>query len=61
LESGEPVAFRESFIVGAGWLGGWLAGSGVPVLLLHGGPGLSFSYLDDQTVGLALLGFSSVG
>ena len=45
---------RESFIVGAGGgsLAGWLEGSGTPVLLLHGGPGLSFSYLDDLAVEL---------
>jgi pimeloyl-ACP methyl ester carboxylesterase len=30
-----------------GSLAGWVAGSGQPVLLLHGGPGLSYSYLDD--------------
>jgi pimeloyl-ACP methyl ester carboxylesterase len=29
----------------AGSLRGWIAGSGEPVLLLHGGPGLSYSYL----------------
>lgn len=30
-----------------GTLAGWSAGSGPPVLLLHGGPGLSFSYVDE--------------
>lgn len=35
-----------------GVLAGWVAGSGAPVLLLHGGPGLSFSYLDDLAVEL---------
>jgi pimeloyl-ACP methyl ester carboxylesterase len=30
-----------------GTLDGWIAGSGQPVLLLHGGPGLSYSYMDD--------------
>jgi pimeloyl-ACP methyl ester carboxylesterase len=42
------VTGREAFTieVPGGALGGWVAGSGTPVLLLHGGPGLSFSYLD---------------
>jgi pimeloyl-ACP methyl ester carboxylesterase len=30
-----------------GVLSGWVAGEGPPVLMLHGGPGLSFNYLDD--------------
>lgn len=30
-----------------GSLGGWLAGAGPPLLLLHGGPGLSFEYIDE--------------
>lgn len=30
-----------------GRLGGWVGGDGVPVLLLHGGLGLSFEYLDE--------------
>lgn len=40
---------RETFAVAAagGELGGWLAGDGPRTLLLHGGPGLSFEYLDD--------------
>lgn len=39
---------REVFTVAVagGSLGGWLDGAGPPVLLLHGGPGLSFEYLD---------------
>jgi pimeloyl-ACP methyl ester carboxylesterase len=39
---------REAFTIeGAGGkLGGWVAGDGVPVLLLHGGPGLSYEYLE---------------
>jgi proline iminopeptidase len=43
------VSGRETFSVAAagGELGGWLAGAGPPALLLHGGPGLSFDYLDD--------------
>jgi pimeloyl-ACP methyl ester carboxylesterase len=39
---------REAFTVEAagGELGGWVAGDGVPVVLLHGGPGLSYEYLE---------------
>ena len=40
---------RKTFTVDAGTtgqLGGWTAGVGAPVLVLHGGPGLSFSYLE---------------
>lgn len=39
---------RETFTVEAtgGVLGGWAVGDGTPVLLVHGGPGLSFEYLD---------------
>jgi pimeloyl-ACP methyl ester carboxylesterase len=39
---------REAFTVEAagGRLAGWVVGDGVPVLLLHGGPGLSYEYLD---------------
>jgi pimeloyl-ACP methyl ester carboxylesterase len=36
-----------------GSLAGWVAGSGEPVLLLHGGPGLSYSYMDDLGAELA--------
>lgn len=32
---------------GTDQLVGWLTGEGAPVLALHGGPGLSYSYLDD--------------
>lgn len=28
-------------------LAGWVGGEGTPVLLLHGGPGLSYDYMDD--------------
>ena len=28
-------------------LSGWLQGEGIAVVLLHGGPGLSYQYLDD--------------
>ena len=40
---------RTSFAaeVPGGSLCGWLCGAGLPVLLLHGGPGMSFRYLDD--------------
>ncbi|MEA2158404.1 MAG: hypothetical protein QOD66_784 [Solirubrobacteraceae bacterium] len=40
---------RELFTasVAGGELGGWVSGQGTPVLLLHGGPGLSFEYLDE--------------
>jgi pimeloyl-ACP methyl ester carboxylesterase len=39
---------REVLIVpaAAGALGGWVLGQGEPVLLLHGGPGISYDYLD---------------
>lgn len=33
--------------VAGGTLGGWAVGEGAPVLLLHGGPGLSYEYLDE--------------
>jgi proline iminopeptidase len=38
---------RQSFRVDFddGFLGGWVQGTGVPVLLLHGGPGLSYGYV----------------
>lgn len=40
----------EGFVaaVAGGELRGWLEGAGPPVLALHGGPGLSFDYLDDM-------------
>jgi pimeloyl-ACP methyl ester carboxylesterase len=37
----------------SGHLGGWRAGAGAPVLLLHGGPGLSYDHLDSLAVELA--------
>jgi proline iminopeptidase len=46
---------RDSFeaaVVG-GSLAGWAAGEGAPVLLLHGGPGLSYEYLDALAAELA--------
>jgi proline iminopeptidase len=33
--------------VSGGKLVGWVAGDGPPVLLLHGGPGMNYDYLDD--------------
>lgn len=33
--------------VDGGQVSGWVDGAGAPVLLLHGGPGLSYEYLDD--------------
>jgi pimeloyl-ACP methyl ester carboxylesterase len=43
------VTARKPFAVEVtgGRLGGWVVGDGLPVLLLHGGPGLSFEYLDE--------------
>ncbi len=40
---------RETFSaeVGGETLGGWVRGEGEPVLLLHGGPGLSYGYLEE--------------
>jgi len=39
---------RESFTANtsSGEISGWVAGQGPPVLALHGGPGLSFDYMD---------------
>jgi hypothetical protein len=45
----EPlVDDRDSFMtaVSEGTHAGWVSGEGCPVLPLHGGPRLSFSYLD---------------
>jgi pimeloyl-ACP methyl ester carboxylesterase len=36
-----------------GTLGGWAAGEGTPVLLLHGGPGLGYEYLEGLEAELA--------
>jgi pimeloyl-ACP methyl ester carboxylesterase len=33
--------------VDGGHVDGWVTGEGLPVLILHGGPGLSYGYLDD--------------
>jgi len=37
---------RFSAPVAGGVLSGWVAGEGQPVLILHGGPGLTYSYAD---------------
>jgi hypothetical protein len=34
--------------VDGGHVDGWVAGNAAPVLLPHGGPGLSYDYLDEQ-------------
>jgi pimeloyl-ACP methyl ester carboxylesterase len=49
------VSGRRSLAVpvAGGTLGGWAVGEGTPVLLLHGGPGLSFEYLDELGAELA--------
>ena len=58
---------REAFTVEAtgGTLGGWVAGDGTPVLLLHGGPGLSYEYLDgladELGTGFRVAGFQQRG
>jgi pimeloyl-ACP methyl ester carboxylesterase len=45
---------RASFSadVPGGRLCGWIAGAGEPVLLLHGGPGMNYGYLDSLAVEL---------
>jgi proline iminopeptidase len=42
------VSSRETFTVAVdgGTLSGWVSGDGAPALLLHGGPGLNYDYLD---------------
>lgn len=37
---------RRPLVTADGALHGWVEGGGRPVLLLHGGPGLSYAYLD---------------
>jgi pimeloyl-ACP methyl ester carboxylesterase len=61
------VTGRESFSVqtASGQLTGWVAGDGAPVLLLHGGPGLSYEYLDGLAAelgeGFRVAGFQQRG
>ncbi|MGH2866621.1 MAG: alpha/beta fold hydrolase [Solirubrobacteraceae bacterium] len=38
-------------------LRGWVRGEGTPVLLLHGGPGLSFGYLEQIAADIGTAGF----
>lgn len=58
---GDPI----SVDVDGGQLAGWVTGSGAPVLLLHGGPGMSFEYLDkvadDVGDGFEIAGFQQRG
>lgn len=37
---------RQAFTTADGAITGWVTGDGTPVVLAHGGPGLSFDYLD---------------
>lgn len=50
-----PGMERTPFTVdtGSGALSGWIAGDGPPVLAIHGGPGMSYDYLDDAVRELA--------
>jgi pimeloyl-ACP methyl ester carboxylesterase len=47
---------RSPFTVatGSGQLSGWVAGEGPRVLAIHGGPGMSYDYLDDAVAELAV-------
>ncbi len=38
-------------------LGGWVGGEGEPVLLLHGGPGMSYGYLEQVADDIGTAGF----
>ena len=38
---------------GVGPAPGWTVGEGPPVLAIHGGPGMSYDYLDDAVLELA--------
>ena len=37
----------------SGEIGGWVTGDGPPVLVLHGGPGLGYEYMDDVVAEVA--------
>jgi pimeloyl-ACP methyl ester carboxylesterase len=54
---------RQSVTVGPPGreLVGWVEGTGPPVLLLHGGPGLSYNYLDDLAADLGLSPSTTAG
>lgn len=49
---GERDLFTVEVVGGS--LGGWVEGEGAPVLLLHGGPGLSYEYIDELGAELGL-------
>jgi proline iminopeptidase len=46
---------REAFSVdvNGGYLSGWIEGEGVPILVLHGGPGMGVDYLSELIAELA--------
>jgi len=46
---------RRPFMIdtGSGGLSGWVVGDGPRVLAIHGGPGMSYDYLDDAVMELA--------
>ncbi|RYB88485.1 alpha/beta hydrolase [Nocardioides glacieisoli] len=47
----EPTPFTAA--TASGQIAGWVTGDGPPVLLLHGGPGLGFEYMDDVVAEIA--------
>jgi pimeloyl-ACP methyl ester carboxylesterase len=47
----EPTPFTAA--TASGEIAGWVTGDGPPVLLLHGGPGLGFEYMDDVVAEIA--------
>jgi proline iminopeptidase len=49
-----PAAQRVELSASGGALAGWVQGDGDEVLLLHGGPGLSFDYLDGLAADIGL-------